>query len=168
MPLITNLDDKGVSIDDDDAYSTMSEDNAPARGARRNISRSTRPTIDDMNYEDDLDDHEDIDGDMDMNGALFGGKHGSETLLYRISMLRGMIPLSVRVFCYRWYNRATTWVPWAAKKIGNTFWVLITSAFLVGFPIFYEGERDKHLRLMEKEQRLMMPGSASDPQNNRP
>jgi hypothetical protein len=130
--------------DSADAYSTMTEDNADDD---RRVSHRPYVTVDDP---DDLEDDE------------IGGAPGSETLLYRISMLRGMIPLSVRLFWQRWYKRATAWGPWLAKKIGNTFWILITSTFLIGFPIFYEGERDKHLRLLEKEQRLMMPGAAPE------
>lgn len=127
MPKITTLPDETRhhdTIDEDDGYSTLTEDNDYE--------------IDDINT------------------------NGKETFLYRVSMLRGMIPLRLRVFWHKCTHTTSIWAPWIFKKIGNTFWILITSAFLVGFPIFYESERDKHLRLVEKEQRMLMPGTSPD------
>ena len=145
MAKITSLDagewksnHQGHADDDTDAYSTMTEDNA-----------NHNADVDDDILEDDE--------PIYSNGGI-----SSESFLYRLGMLRGMIPLHIRVFWYKWFIRTTIWAPWIAKKVGNTFWILITSAFLVGFPIFYEGERDKQLRLMEKEQRLIMPGAAPE------
>lgn len=97
------------------------------------------------------------DNDYGVDDANMNGK---ETFLYRVSMLRGMIPLRLRVFWHKYTHITGIWGPWIFKKIGNIFWILITSAFLVGFPIFYESERDKHLRLVEKEQRMLMPGAS--------
>lgn len=123
-------------------------------------------------YEDD-DEYEDYDGVDEYPGNMNRAEGSDDddelyaddeeprrNILEKIIDLKYMIPLSIRS---RIYGAASTFRLRAFQVgsfLGNSLWVITTSLFLVGFPIFYAYQREQQMILMEKEQH-MFPGGSS-------
>lgn len=81
-----------------------------------------------------------------------------ETLLERLAALKYMVPFKIRNRLFMFYHKWTGRLVYGFNKLGNGMWIMTTTIFLVGFPLFYEYQKEQHMIMLEKEQRLF-PGS---------
>ena len=94
----------------------------------------------DSEYEDLLEDDDDADEEV--------------TFLDKLFALKYLIPFTFRhrsVMLFRTFRTRSTTI---LTFLGNTTWILTTSLFLVGFPMFYEFQKEQQLVMMENEQKL--------------
>ena len=76
------------------------------------------------------------------------------TFLDKLFALKYLIPFTFRhrsvVLFQTFRTRSTTMFTF----LGNATWILTTSLFLVGFPMFYEFQKEQQLVMLENEQKL--------------
>jgi mitochondrial import receptor subunit TOM22 len=106
--------------------------------------------------DDDFDDDED---DFD-SPSHPSSSAAASSLLEKILALKYLLPFSFRSRCSQFYHTCLFRTRQFSLFLGRGIWVLTTSLFLIGFPIFYEYQKEQQLILMDKEQRLF-PSPAS-------
>lgn len=112
--------------------------------------------IDEGDYEDIIDDQ--FNHDTRMNEYTLENSN----LFDKIVALKFLIPLSIRQRVAKYWNFSKFHAYRGFIFMGNSFWIITTSLFLIGFPIFYEYQREQSLLLMEKEQRLFPSSSGTN------
>lgn len=72
-----------------------------------------------------------------------------ETLLERLEALKYMVSYGTRSIIHAWYVRGRRLIRSALVYFGKFSWVFVTSTFLVGFPLFYEYQKEQQVKLMD-------------------
>ena len=84
-----------------------------------------------------------------------GGDHHSissidnESVLDRVKALKYMIPYNVRVYLFSIFIRSKSMVVNFYHFSKKFAWVSITSIFILGFPLYYEYQREQQLKFSD-------------------
>ncbi|CAG8548117.1 334_t:CDS:2 [Diversispora eburnea] len=114
------------------------------------------------------DDHESTDDESSDNETASSVSSGSssdyeESVFERVLALRDIIPEDTRESIS---NNVSTLMSFGAKTarfLGNTFWVLTTTALILVMPLALEIEKESAIIQMENEQKAMMGGQTGNP-----